>query len=212
MGRNPRLDVNGEPIPSMTVQKFGLTYVRPMHREIARRLVLGQKVKDIAADLNITPTRISTLVNSPVFKKEIKRLEDQRDVGVSDVTRTLREVAPVCLEQVERLMYNAKSEKVRLSAAQDLLDRAGYGAVNKNLNVNANANVPHGTMTDDELKRLILARMQRAETAEEVAAKENATLAATRIEFDVEEAELVEPTNECSQHEQLERLAKEFFS
>ena len=152
------------PVPqdiSASVQKYGLNYIRPYHREIARRLVLGQTQGEICKQLGISASRMSIIVHSPLFKLELKRLEKARDEGVEDVTRTLQEISPVAIEVLERLMYEGKPQ-VRLQAASTLLDRAGYGAVNK-VQVSANINYVDQSMTDDELRRMISERLNRME-------------------------------------------------
>lgn len=119
----------GELAPS--VQRYGLGYIRPYHREIARRLVLGQRAVDISVDLKISQARLSIVINSPLMQLEVKRLEDMRNSGVQDVSIQLQEVAPTMLEICERIAIFGKNENTSLSAAQDLLDRAGVSKVHK---------------------------------------------------------------------------------
>ena len=142
MGRIP------EPM-SPSVERYGLSYIRPYHREIARRLVLGEKASSVCLDLNMSPSRMSIIINSPLFKLELRRLEQARDADTVDVTKTLRELSPVALEVVERTMYMAKSESLRFNAAQDVLDRAGVAKVSKLV-----GQVIHdyASMSDEELK------------------------------------------------------------
>jgi hypothetical protein len=121
MGRIPTQAITGELAPS--VQKYQLSYIRPYHREIARRLVLGQKQSEIAKDMNIDEGRLSIIVNSPSMQAEVARLEAQRDNGVHDVTVQLQELQPVMLEVMERLAIYGSKESTRLEAAKDLLDR-----------------------------------------------------------------------------------------
>lgn len=51
------------------------------------------------------------------------------------VAETLKSAAPAALEQVIALSNGAKREQVKLSASQDILDRAGYMPIQKMLNV-----------------------------------------------------------------------------
>jgi len=140
--------------------------VRPYHREIARRLVLGQRQSDICVDLGISTGRLSIIVNSPLFKLELKRLEDIRDKGVEDVTRSLKNLAPVALEQIERTMYTAKSEKLRTQCAWDILDRAGYKATDKVEVRTTNLNINVQDYSDDELKEIIKQRLERLRSSQ----------------------------------------------
>jgi predicted transcriptional regulator len=145
---------------SDSVQKYGLSHIRPMHREIARRLVLGQRQGDVAAELGISDSRMSIIVNSPLFKREIDRLEKLREEGVQDVQRTLVEVSPLALEVVERTMYGGKSERLRFDAAESILDRAGHSKINK-VDIRGNINNRVSSMSDSEVKRLIAERISR---------------------------------------------------
>lgn len=147
---------------SQSVEHMQISYIRPYHREIARRLVLGQRASDIARDIGMTASRLSIIINSPLFKIELQRLEDVRDEGVGNIGKTLKELSPVALEVIERTMYQARSEKLKFEAAQDVLNRAGYGAINKSIvNVQQDTSISYNNMTDAELKRLVGERVQR---------------------------------------------------
>ncbi len=129
MGRLTLLETTGDLAPS--VEKYQLRYIMPYHREIARRVVLGEKQHEIATDLHLNEGRLSIICNSPLFKNEVARLEAMREAGVQDVTMQIDELAPVMLEVMERIaMYGAK-ESNRIIAAQDLLDRSKYTKVKK---------------------------------------------------------------------------------
>jgi len=164
MGRTPE-------IWSQNVENLALTYIRPYHREIARRLVLGETAARICRSIGMGEGRMSIIVNSPLFKLEIKRLEDLRDGGVADVTQTLKELSPLALEVVERTMHGSKSETLRFSAAQDVLDRAGYGKTTKVLAQFA-GNITHSTLSEAELRQLVLDRVQRIKDEAEQKARE----------------------------------------
>lgn len=135
MGRIPSQLVSeeqgGTGVVSQSVQKYSLAYVRPYHKEIARRLVLGQTPTEISKDLNISSSRISIIINSPLMQKEIKRLEDMRDSGVNDIRVQLQELQPTMIEVIERLAIYSPSESMRFECAKDLLDRGGTSKVTK---------------------------------------------------------------------------------
>ena len=180
---------------SKTVTEFGVQYLRPYHREIARRLVVGQKSIDICKDMNITPARLSIITNTPLFKLELRRLELQREQGVVDVMRTLTELSPLALEVVERTMYQSPSEKMRMKAAESILDRAGFGAINKNLVRVDDASSPRGQFSDAEIQRLIVERVE--------AMKREATQRAAEMEeAETIELEPAEGADGCSTPEQ----------
>lgn len=148
MGRTPQQAITGELSPS--VQRYQLSYIRPYHREIARRLVLGQKAAEIARDMDMNAGRLSIIINSPAMQREVERLEKMRDDGVQDVTVQLAELQPTMIEVCERIAMYGTKETTRLSAAQDLLDRcANTSKVHK-----VESNVTHETH-EQRLARLM---------------------------------------------------------
>lgn len=89
--------------PSKSVAKRGLKYLRPIHKEIARMLVTGHRQRDIAMDFGINQSRLSLIVNSPIFQDEVRRLEKERDTvfvnyGLKE-TRTELEILRTILTQ-----------------------------------------------------------------------------------------------------------------
>lgn len=162
--------IEGE-LPSQSVINYGLSYIRPYHREIARRLVLGQTQAQISRSLGIGQATLSILVNSPLFKMEVRRLEQERDSSTVDVTKTLRELSPIALETVERTMYSAKNERLRFEAATDILDRSGFGKQSK-MTIDSSININYSTMSDEELRLLALERMKRITEEKELREKQ----------------------------------------
>lgn len=176
MGRIPDVE-------SQTVTQYGLGYIRPYHREIARRLVLGEMQSDIARALGLSINRMSVIVNSPLFKLEVKRLEQSRDAGVADVQQTLQSISPIALEVVERTMYSSKSETLRFSAAQDVLDRAGFGKTSKVI-TNVTGHVTHSNLSEAELRQLVIERVQRIKDEAGQRAKELRDAEAIEVSFE----------------------------
>jgi len=154
---------------SPSVEMMQLEYIRPRHREIARRLILGQSQVEIARDLGMNQGRLSIIVNSPLFKLELKRLEDARDADAIDVTNSLKELAPAALDTVEKIMYQSKSEQVKLKAAESILDRAGYG-ISVKTQVSGSVIHAYHNYTKEELVELVKERYQRME--EEISHRE----------------------------------------
>jgi len=160
------MGIHANPDMSDSVVKYSLAEIKPHHREIARRLVLGQKASDICRNLAMSTSRMSIIINSPLFKLELKRLEEEREREVISVKKALDEIAPVALETIERTMYMAAEEDLRFKAASDILDRAGYGKINKT-DINFKGRMDHSSLTLDEIKVLIQERLQRVQQSEE---------------------------------------------
>lgn len=144
----------------------------------------------------MTASRLSIIINSPLFKIELQRLEEVRDEGVGNIGKTLKELSPVALEVIERTMYQARNEKLKFEAAQDVLNRAGYGAVNKSvINVQQDTSISYNSMTDAELKRLVNERVQRIQNEQQN--KEQLQERANHIQLDFDEAS-EEESDVCS--------------
>ena len=135
---------------SRSVERYGLGHIRPRHEEIARRLVCGQSQSDIARYMGINIGRLSIIVNSPLFKVVLARLSKLRDDSATDIQEEIKSLAPIALEQVASTIMTSTSEKLRLSASQDLLDRAG---VAKKGNVGVQINIGTGHPVDLEKYR-----------------------------------------------------------
>ena len=173
---------------SKSVEKYGINHIRPYHREIARRLSLGQRDGQIKKDLGISDSRFSIIIHSPLFVNELKKLEAIRDKGVGDIHETLKELAPLALEQVERTMYFGKTDSIKLQAAESILDRAGVAKISKS-EVKGEVQHNHSSFTTDELRTLIVERVQRMEREQQAEREfiENAN--ATPVKFD----EVIDP-------------------
>ena len=65
--------------PSKSVSKRGLKHLRPIHRTIAWMLTTGSRQCDVARELGLNQSRLSLIVNSPLFKEELEKAEKQRD-------------------------------------------------------------------------------------------------------------------------------------
>jgi uncharacterized protein YjcR len=100
------------------------------------KLMIEDKLnqKQIAEKLKVCPNTISN------WKKDAEFMDEY----TSAFKDSIREVA-VKAFRTEIKLLNAKSEMVRLMAAKDILDRAGFKATDK-LDINSNVGV---TIIDD---------------------------------------------------------------
>jgi hypothetical protein len=65
----------------------------PKHEEIMNRLMLGQKQRDIADQMGMTEGRLSIIVNSPLFRLELKKKMMRREEKMVDIEDNLLEGA-----------------------------------------------------------------------------------------------------------------------
>ena len=99
------------------------------HHEVVRLAVLGHTQNDISSITGFTPSSVSLILNNRMVKDKLAFLRAQKDAASVDVMCAIRELAPKCVDILNEIMENEGSPAgVRLGAAKDLLDRAGYAA------------------------------------------------------------------------------------
>jgi len=129
MGRIPALKGgNGSPIQ----------HLWEVHKEIARLDIAGVRPFEICSRLGYTASWLSTIMNSPVYRKyrdglsvrktdkaiDIQsQIHEGAEIGVSELLKALRGVDPE---------YSGKvTVQAKIKLAQDFLDRDGHGKVTK---------------------------------------------------------------------------------
>ena len=113
-----------------------------LHKEIARLELTGHKPAEIVAalsDLDITPEYVQRIRSNPIYQHYLRRLEDQANTECKDVRKILAHKAVDMLNIVVGIAESEESaDSVRLRAAQDVLDRAGYKPVAHEVRLNIN--------------------------------------------------------------------------
>lgn len=114
--------------------------------------------KDIAAELGITETNLSKWKKQEAFQTEYRRQIDE----------IMQIAAGEALATICDLMRHSNSDNVRIKAAQDILNRAGYKPTEKieakteNRNLNENKTIIVGwNDKDEELSQEELAKAQK---------------------------------------------------
>jgi len=116
------------------------------HYQCMQLLLQGAARKDIATQLGISGNTVYAWQQNPEFSAELERLRNEAfDQVKSLVANGLREHVPTALATIVALSQASQSDKVKLSAAQDVLDRAGFGAVQKSHNI-VEMKFPPGTL------------------------------------------------------------------
>ena len=85
---------------------------------------------DIARQIGIGPQWLSVIINSPLFREELERMVEERDFAVSNRLESLSNEA---LDTIRDLMRDSRSDRLKLHAAEDILDRAGYSKIEKKM-------------------------------------------------------------------------------
>jgi len=137
-----------------------LEKLQDQHREMARLMVAGLGNKEIAEKTGYSPQMVSLVRNSTIVREHVEKLQAGRDSSAVSIAGSLRRLSPEALGVVHDLMIDPEvSSAVRLSAAKDLLDRAGHAPVRK-------ISVGVGTLTQDRIEEL--KRRARAQLEAEV--------------------------------------------
>ena len=101
-------------------------------REVARRLTLGEKQKDIAPELGYTPQAISYMKRkNPAFQEHLEDLQEAKDNEVISLRNKVSAGASAGLDILVKILTPRTEEhqkadlKTKVRVAQDLLDRDG---------------------------------------------------------------------------------------
>jgi hypothetical protein len=125
-----------------------------LHHEITRRIFLGQKNTVIATAVGCDKQQVSNVRNSAIVQEQLRAMQVAATLDVVDVKRIINEIAPRAVEVLKEVMEAAETPPAtRVSAAKDLLDRAGHGAVQQ-------VQVAHGHFTAADLDAIKLRAMQ----------------------------------------------------
>lgn len=104
--------------------------IHPKTQEIVRRHFLGYTMKEISESVGVSVHIAKQVLNSSFGKSLAQSMQARANSKVIDVRSRLQEMLPDALSVVENTLKSDDVRvAVRLKAAQDLLDRAGYGAV-----------------------------------------------------------------------------------
>lgn len=104
--------------------------------EVVRRLKLFQTPAQIAGIMGMSPYTIRAWIKDPRFVEFAQSMDytlhEGIDIGlVDDLQRAIEDTAPRAFERLCEILDFSDDERLRASTAQDLLDRAGYGKVQK---------------------------------------------------------------------------------
>ncbi len=104
------------------------------HHEIVRLAVMGFKQVDIANQLNISEVTVSYTLNSPIVKRQLDIMNAARDINAVDVGKEIHRLAPKAIARMDALL-ESQVEAIALRASVDILDRAGHGAIKKEMSL-----------------------------------------------------------------------------
>ncbi|KKL66567.1 hypothetical protein LCGC14_2143700 [marine sediment metagenome] len=111
-------------------KRWEVTKVMPRHREIMRRVLEGATYVQIAQAMGLHVQSIMLICTSPLFRGELEKLEESADFSV---VKRAEELSNEALDTLKGLMRNARSEAIRKTSADSILDRAGYVKIEKRI-------------------------------------------------------------------------------
>lgn len=101
-----------------------INHLNHRYREIARRLLMGEKQKDIAQDLGISEEHLSRIKNSPKFKQYFEEMQARADKIAFDVYSHMAEHAKKAAETITKMLQDPEtSGALKLAAAKEILKR-----------------------------------------------------------------------------------------
>jgi hypothetical protein len=116
---------NNPPAP-----KWVLSVMRPRHREILRRILEGATYIDIANAMGIHKQTVMLIATSPMFREELAKLESQLDYNIVQRADGLANEA---LDTIKTAMRTSRSEFLKVKAAREILDTAGYSKIDRKI-------------------------------------------------------------------------------
>ena len=101
--------------------------LKAWHREAIRQTYLGRQPYEIAENLRKTRQTIYSLLRDPLFKAELADYEEAMKPYHVDPKARFIELTPKAINTLEVVMDQEEDISQRRMAANDILDRAGYG-------------------------------------------------------------------------------------
>lgn len=107
-----------------------------LHHEVIRMLMLGMKQCDIATKLGISDCQVSKIKNSQVVQDRMALMRAARDVDTVQISRDILNTAPSALKLLKNIIDGdgvgtQATIGLRAKVAENMLDRAGFGATKK---------------------------------------------------------------------------------
>lgn len=158
------------------------------HKEIVRRLLLGEKDVHIARDLGVTVQMVRYTKTSPIVQEQLGIMHGALDGKTVDIAKEIQDKAPIALKVLEEIMTDRDAkEGVRARIAENWLDRAGFAPVKQIQSVDV-------TFTSDDIQAIKKRALSRYANGQQNGTTE-AQGEERRDEQEAERAKRVEPGN-----------------
>lgn len=128
-------------------RQYNIKTISQKHREMIRRLLLGQSNIEIAEALDVTPQTVSNVKNSPIVQEKLEHMQTILDAETLDVSVRIQQLSHDAVAVYQQLLHSPNSkEETKRMVAKDVLDKAGYKAPDKHL---------HAHMTGEQIDEIV---------------------------------------------------------
>lgn len=134
-------DVAAAPSPRApsSGQLVSVAALRIQHREIARLLVAGVKLAEIAQIMDVSVTSIKVLLRNPAFNSLLEVLIVERDSRAVDIGARLKGIAALALDKLSEKLESSEVDVLPIGElrqlTRDLVDRSGHSPIQRQVNV-----------------------------------------------------------------------------
>lgn len=105
------------------------------HHEVMRLAILGLKQVEIADKLGMHPSSISRILNTPAARHRLKIMQGARDCAAFEMGSEIKKLAVQAVARLgdvlDKVPTTHQEESNQIRVAQDMMDRAGYGAIKR---------------------------------------------------------------------------------
>lgn len=119
----------GRPVTDIERQHV-ISKLAPQHRAMARAMAEGARPTDLCEAFGYTPTWVSQITNSPLFRAEVARLTGKIEQSAQQTRREIEAELDALLsrsvEVIATELHNPKASARRTETAFKILDRRGY--------------------------------------------------------------------------------------
>ena len=137
------------------------------HKEIMRRLIVGETISEAAISLGMSPGSITRLLKDPIFATELKEMEKRANEKLYDSDERLNalEIINIAANESAKLCRAVVNNKVpgtddisidlRVKTAWDILDRKGISKVQKTATLDLTALILEAAKQRDDGNNLL---------------------------------------------------------
>ncbi|MCE5230042.1 hypothetical protein LLG95_10655 [bacterium] len=127
-----KLDPGVRGVGGREVAKSELKNLSDHHVRIMQLQLAGKRPAEIAEEVGLKVGTVRVVQRQEIYLRRLGELRRELEVAHKPLKERFGEIAPKALSVVEEIMEDkAVTPSTRLAAAQDALDRAGYGAPKK---------------------------------------------------------------------------------